>query len=951
MTTKHTKFRGLLAAFTVGMMAFPAYAGDIVGTITDSSHAGSLPGASVTVLELARTEVADGSGNFTISGLPAGNYTLKANYVGYDTRTEAVSVPATGETTVRIQMGDAQVVKLDKFVVGGYREGRSRALQQKQNAANISDIVSADAIGNLPDRNVAEAVARLPGVNLSLDQGEGRYVSIRGAEPNLNQVTMDGATMAAPGGSRLGRAVPLDTLGSGQISSIEVVKSVTPDMDANAVGGSLNIKSASAFDSKDRRITGSLAGNRNGNANKTDASGQVTFASQFGQDRHWGLAASASFDRRNYQNEWLQFGWSQVTLTNGTTRYLPNDFEIKPEWGYKDRDGITANLEYRPDANTQFYLRPGYSHVKNPENRFEIIYTPTVAATSVTMTSDTAGTFTGKNRTERRAFAYENDQDLLNVSTGMKKILGAFTVEPMLTYSWAKSNNPYTTDREFRNANGDTGPINFDLGSGFVPTKWVEDQTVDIPSKYSLRRTRDDYGIQEEKIRTAKTDVTWQLPDSLGIRGIVKAGGKFLYRSRMVNLESRRLVPVGTWNLAQTGDQLPSVPVYNGDFQSGFLPNAKTIDTFIAANPALVTHDLAGESTNSIEDDYQIDEYIYSGYLMSKIDISKLTLLGGLRWEKTDATIRAVREVTANGSSVPVRIPTSGVTSYDKLFPNLQGVYHFTDQLQLRAALTQTIGRPAYEDSRTLAIFNYSSILNPTDPNFGNTGSVTVGNPNLKPYSAKNYDLSLEYYAKKNGTVISVAGFRKDIANPIYAFSETENNVVYGGVGLQSLTYNSKLNGTSGKVSGIEFSLYQPLKFLPSPFDGLGVELNVTTISSSEVIPTRPGESIPFFRQPSKIRNVTLFYEKGSFSGRVAYSYVGEQIYTLGSNLLSDRYETARPQYDAQVRYRLTSHYSVTASVRNLTREPDEMSFGIKTLVQSSRLLDRDYKVGLDFNF
>ncbi|MBE7539247.1 MAG: TonB-dependent receptor [Opitutaceae bacterium] len=949
MTTQFTRlFCGFTAALSLGLATSNVHAGDIVGSIMDTDSNAALPGASITVLEGGRKGTADNGGHYRISGLSAGTYTVRVNYVGYDSKTETVAVPATGEAVLNIAMGDKDVVKLEKFVVEGYREGRSRAMQQKQNAANIMDLVSADAIGNLPDRNVAEAVARLPGVNLSLDQGEGQYVSIRGAEPNLNQVMMDGATMAAPGGSRLGRAVPLDTLGSGQISSIEVIKSVRPDMDANAVGGTINIKSASAFDQDGRRVTGSLSGNRNGAVSKTDAAGQLFYSDRFGPNKAWGIAASLSYDKRNYQNEWLQFDWTPITL-NGAATYLPSTFQIKPEWGNKERDGATLNLEYRPDADTLFYVRPGYSHTKNPETRFEVIYSPTVAPANVIMSSPTAGTFT-RNRTERRSFSYQNDQSLFNVAAGFKKVYGSFTVEPMLTFSKAKSKNPYNHTREFRNANGATGDIKFDLGTGFVPIFWQADPAVDVPSKYPLRRTRDDYGIQDEKIRSAKVDVTWEFPDSFGVRGNVKSGAKFLHRSRVVDLESRRLVPVGNWNLGQTGDQLPSVKVYNDRFDSLFLPNAVAIDKFISANPSLVTHDLVGESTNSIEDDYAIEEYIYAGYLMSKVDIDKLTLLGGLRWEKTDATIRAVQEVTV-GRGNPVQIPNSGVTSYDKFFPNVQGVYHFTDQLQLRAAITQTIGRPAYEDSRTLAIFNYSSILSPVDPTYGNSGSVTVGNPKLKPYGAKSYDLSLEWYARKGGGVVSIAAFRKDIADPIYSYSETQRNVIYSGVGLESLTYNSKLNGTSGRISGVEFSIYQPFHFLPSPFDGFGIEANYTTISSSEVIPTRPGEDIPFFRQPDKIANFTIFYEKYGFSGRVAYTYAGEQIYTLGGSLINDRYETARGQVDVLLRYRVNDHYSITASVRNLTREPDEMSYGIKSLVQSSRLLDRDYKVGVEFNF
>jgi TonB-dependent receptor len=519
----------------------------------------------------------------------------------------------------------------------------------------------------------------------------------------------------------------------------------------------------------------------------------------------------------------------------------------------------------------------------------------------------------------------------------------------MINYSKAKSNNPYTHDREFRNGNGQTGPVQFDLGSGFVPYKLVEDPSIDVPANYKLRRTRDDYGVQDESIRSAKGDVTWNVPAKPDFSGIVKGGVKFLHRSRVVDLTSVRLVPVGNWTLADTGAQLPSVGVYNNQFQSGFLPNRTAIDDFIAANPALVTHDQAAEITNSEEDDYQIQEYIYAAYLMSKVDIKKLTLLGGVRWERTDANIRAVREETRNG--VFTAVPVSGPTSYDKFFPNLQAVYHFTDELLLRAAITQTIGRPAYEDTRPLTLLDFGGDPLSVDPNYPNTGSVKIGNPKLKPYFSRNYDLSLEYYGKKNGTVISLAAFRKDIADPIYQFTETQTNVNYLGYGFYNLTFTSQLNGTSGRISGLEFSIYQPFTFLPSPFDGLGVNLNFTKISSNEVIPTRPGEDIPFSRQPSDIRNFTLFYEKGKFAGRVSYSYTGEQIYSLGSNLLNDRYETARGEYDAQVSYRITPHYAVTLAVRNLTREPEQASYGIKSLVQHSRLLDRDWRLSLDFNF
>jgi TonB-dependent receptor len=924
-------------------------AGDIVGQTHDASTGDFLANVAVTVDGSDASAIADAGGRFRIVGLAAGSYRLQASHLGYDSASVTVEVPATGDELATIEL-TSTVHRLPAYIVEGFLEGRAKALQQKRTAINLLDVISADSVGNLPDRNVAEAVARLAGLNLLLDQGEGRYVSIRGAEPNLNQVMMDGATMAAPGGTRLGRAVPLDTLSAGQVSFIEVIKSPTPDMDANAIGGTVNIRTTSAFDRKGRFVSGSVSGNHNGGTEQNHLAAQVTYSDLFGPKNRWGLAASASYEERSYQNEWTQFGWTSVTIA-GTPVYLPHNFEIKPEWGSRSREGANLNLEFRPDARTQFYLRSGYSHTDNPETRFEVIYSPNVAATNVTLVSPRAGTFNTGNRSERRAFRYRFTQDLTNLAGGFKKTLGPFTLEPMATYSHAREERPYTTTREFRNASGATGPISFDLGSGFVPVRWDVDPAIDVPSKYTLSRTRDDTGTVDEKIYSTKTDVRWDTINLLGFPGYLKSGGKFLKRARLTNLESARLRPAGAaWNLGETGAQLPSRSVYNGRYQSLFLPNIQAIDAFISARPNQVTHDLVGESTNSIEDDYQIAEYIYAAYAMAGIKIGKLRAVGGVRWENTSATIRAVEERTV-GNARPTITPTSGRKEYSKLFSNLQALYRFTDRLQLRAAFTQTLGRPAYEDARSLAIFIYTPIVNPPNPQFSNIGSVIVGNPALKPYAANNYDLSLEWHGGKSGGVFTLGAFRKDIANPIYTFIDTQLDVVYRGVGLQSLSYTGKFNGTTGRISGLEFSLHQPFRFLPKPWDRFGLDGNITAISSSEVIPTRPGEDIPFFRQPGKIRNLTLFFEQPGFSARLAYSYSGEQISSLGSNLLNDRYNRARAQFDGQVNFRINRHYSVTAAVRNLTREPDEMSFGIKNLVQSSRLLDRDYRLSLDFNY
>jgi len=940
--------RALAAAFLVGFGAVQALAGDLVGVVTDASNRGALPGAVVTIVENGRSVTTQPDGTFIIAGIPAGTYSVQVRYLGYDNKTESVTVTDSGIQTLNVKLGDETVV-LEAFKVEGYREGRSRALQQKQNQTNISDIISADAIGNLPDRNVAEAVSRLPGVNLSLEQGEGRYVSIRGVEPNLNQVLIDGAVAAAPGGTRLGRAVPLDTLGAGQVSSIEVVKSVTPDLDANSLGGTLKIKTASPFDRKGRFTSGSVGANYNESTEKSNLEARLAYSDIFGEGK-WGIAVGTSYDQRDYSNHWIQQGGWNLRTINGADVYLPNGFEIKPEEGTQTRFGGNLTLEYRPDKNTQFYLRPNFSTSKRFEHTVEVLHSVDNAANRVTLLSPTRATFDGtRTRTERRDFRSEREQELFSVSAGIKKVVGDFVIEPMVTLSKAKEDRLYDNILAFRNANGGTGPITLDW-TGFDFTSVTVDPAVDVPSKYTLRRTREDYGIVDEDTRTAKVDVTWSLDKILGRSASVKSGFKYTERARVTDLESRRLIPVGNWNLGAVGT-LASVPVYNGRFQSGFLIDHLPTFAYIKNNPALTTIDPVDSAANSIEDDYDIDEYIYAAYAMGTVKFNKLTLLGGMRWEKTDATIRAV-EARFAGSTLLGRFPTSGTTSYDQLFPNLQGVYRFTDRLVGRAAITRTIGRPAYEDARPLSNFRYDPLGNAAlDPvNFPFSGTLSIGNPRLGPYDAQNFDLSFEWYVGGAG-IISVAYFRKEIDDPIYTYSETQERVRYNNIGLQTLSLTSRRNAEQGRISGVEFNIYKPFTFLPAPFDGFGIDANFTMISSDLKIPTRPGADLPFFRQPESIANVTLFYERGRFSGRVAWNRADEQLYTLGSAVLSDIYLLPREQYDLQLRYRINEKVSIGASVRNLTREKEQYSYGIRNLMRISRLLDRDYKVGLDFNF
>ena len=221
-----------------------SYAGDIVGVVNDPALQRFVDGATVTTDQGNRRAVTDRWGRYSFRGLPAGEYTVEADFGGYETQSVSVTVPQTGEVKLDITLTSRY---LDEVIVTGSRVSQLLALQRKRAAESILDAVSADTVGKLPDFNVAEAIQRLPGLSVEIDQGEGRYTVIRGIDADLNNVTIDGNLVGSPEGS--GRRVALDVVPSDLVSMVEVVKAITPDLDGNASGGNINVVTRSAFDS------------------------------------------------------------------------------------------------------------------------------------------------------------------------------------------------------------------------------------------------------------------------------------------------------------------------------------------------------------------------------------------------------------------------------------------------------------------------------------------------------------------------------------------------------------------------------------------------------------------------------------------------------------------------------------------------------------------------------
>lgn len=359
----------------------------------------------------------------------------------------------------------------------------------------------------------------------------------------------------------------------------------------------------------------------------------------------------------------------------------------------------------------------------------------------------------------------------------------------------------------------------------------------------------------------------------------------------------------------------------------------------------------------------------------------KLTVLGGVRWERTKDSIDAYEiRPTPDGQLTPEGLPVDkyriyGSTTYDNVLPNIQLSYNPYKRLVMKAAFTMTIGRPAYEHARPVSYFTYNKMNNVdiddlTDPDayyagYVYTGNLQIGNPELKPWESRNFDLSIEYYTKYSG-ILSAAFFNKDIQNPIFKYVHEERRVEHAGIKLYTLESTSFINADSGRISGLELGMYQPFRFLPSPYDGFGIDVNATFVDSSISMPHRTGESFSFYRQPDKICNISLFYEKYNFMAKVAWHYEGQQLWEVGENTakltdnkphapiidLEDRYRKPYQQFDLQIRYRFTKFLSASFSIRNLTDEREEQVYGKNTnFLRASQQIGRTYNLAVTCNF
>lgn len=847
----------------------------------------------------------------------------------------AQEAPASSNTASAQAEAQADVQTDADIVVVGTAQGEKKAIEAKRAADNVVEALYANDVGKLPDQNVAEAVRRLPGLSVANDQGEGRYVIIRGVNPNLVNVVLNGLTLPAPEPD--GRQVKLDDIPAALINSVIVTKSLTPDQDANAIGGEVNIRTLTAFDRKaplfaDARVQYGAYHLNGGHPYEGDA--QV--GGRFGASEQFGAVLSVNYSRRPIESENFQgsTNWRSVTTAAGSTVpnvLLPDQAGLRDYNLVRTRKGVVLNLDWHPTDAVKLFLRGTLSRFDDNETRDQFIIDN---QSTVTAISATTGTFRGRGSERvRRRQEVDNTK---SVQGGGNFRIGDAALDLAGGWTRAQKRDPLRSEYNFRTG-GSALTVNYDVSDtpyAFIPTV----QPNANQTAYALNSVNYDYRNAVETLWQGRADLT--LPVSFGNDSTIKLGVKYLDRHKTNDRDYLTYGLTGgrTFTLANVS--------YLGDtsfYDRYTFPVRVGYDTaqaYIAANPGIITANIGSSRANSLANDYDVRERIWAGYAMATAHFGRVTIVPGVRVEHTQDRTKG-KLITAS-TALNSGYNAFGSKDYTNWFPGLNAKWEAAEGLIVRAAATTSLGRPNYPD-----LAPYVLVDQTTNPN-----SVTLGNPNLKPYKAVNLDGAIEYYLPGQG-LISLGYFYKHIDDPIYTGSTLNVNGTYAGQALTGVTVTQATNVDSAVLQGLEANLQIRFTFLPGALDGFGVAANYAHITGHGEgnIPGGRSGRFPLFLQSRDVGTAQVFYEKYGFAIRAAYSFRSKYLDTLGATAASDQYTDTNGQLDANVSYEVTPQLTFFGQALNLTDAPWRRFIGSKPLLVERERYGYSFRWGAQLHF
>lgn len=807
---------------------------------------------------------------------------------------------------------------LEEVVVHPQFESQMRAIDLKRSADAIQDTVSSDSMGQYPDKNVGESLQRLPGISVTRDQGEGRFVVVRGLDAALNSVQVDGISIGTPEDSS--RAAPLDVIPSDSTERLTVIKSPTPDLPGDSVGGAILVESASGFDRPGRQIRGKVELSHQNLSGETSPKASFNYSNNI-EDR-FGIAFGLSYQDRTFESDNIEteYGYhdSLEDVAGRADELVAQEVQQRKYFVNRERTGVNLNLDWRVGEHSNYFLRTLYTDFTDAETRQRSIIP--VGAGDITASNGRRYTIEGIDPGDfsRRVRWRTKAEDTFTLSGGGENRFDGGAIDYRLGYT--KTRERVTDEVEARFSYRGADDISLELDqTGGIPRYTINDPANGWLSNDNYRFNR--FVLAPTIVDDEEFSAAFNLRLD-GDRVNWKAGLLGRWRDRDVDIDEVELRRGPAFFLSDFSSASPSYR--HGNMGDGI--SSRAMRDYLAARLAEYSarpQDEAANTEVSLIEDYLASEDILAGYLMGTMDFDSLRVIFGARVERTsfEATGNSV-DIDADGDIAAITRRTAS-SDYTRVLPGLHLRYDTSTDWVFRAAYTHTIGRPAFGD------ISPRTRINREDE------EVDLGNPDLDPYTSRNLDFSAERYIGEKG-IFSLGLFHKDIRGYIVE-TNTRNHPQWVGFDV-----TMPVNGDAASVLGAELNFQQR-------FDsGLLLGLSASWLDTEFEF---AGETFPLPLSSDRLLSAHLGYENDRLSTRLAVVYRSEYREEVGENRDFDIWVAANTQLDFSLDYRISELWGVYFEAANLLDEPLELYQGSPANTLQNELYGRTYVAGVKLRF
>jgi len=894
--------------------------GSIAGTVKDSTGA-ALQGAEIELQPGTITVVSDRQGAYYLKDLTPGTYTITVTYVGFSLFTKVVNVSVGQVVTqdVILEVGSQR----DEVIVTAPRvTGEAEAVNRQLTADNVVQVLTNDVITSLPNANMADALGRLPSVTLERDEGEGKYVQVRGTEPRLTNATIDGVNVPSPESGI--RQIKFDTIPADLVESVEINKTLQANMDGDGIGGSVNMVTKTASERPTVAISG-IGGytpivNGRGVVETTATLGQ-----RFGTSKKFGALVGGSYDWNGRGIDDIEPVSDIATLSNGTQVPWKDSIDVREYRYYRSRWGIGGSVDYKLKEDSNIYAHALYSDFKNYGDRW--VYTLTDNSPVTTLNGNGGGTGVPTFNTQIR----RPDYAIGSLVVGGKHVFNT---------SWASWDISASRSRQIENG---------DPSASFTSTLTNSNCAFDPTATAALSIYRPQWtpacyseaydpttmildpsnGIQYSRGRTAQVNLqgagAYAKRYHLGrYLSTIEVGGKFRNAHKYDDSINYTVLPTDTTGEVQLSafpNVLTNHNYYNKSYPLGYNPSFNAVWAYYNANQSHFTSP-NDPGSQDLSSQYDLVEKVSSGYVMDTLDLGRARIIAGIRFEGT-----SLSTLSFNSNDNTVDIKGSG--SYLNVLPSIGLHYDMGHDTMVRVVYARALSRPDPQDIAQSVSWTFVS---PTS----DKNSAQISNPNLKAETADNFDLLLEHTLKPFG-MLTAGFYYKNLYQPIVQDTfPIQNYKPAPNAPEGTYQVTQFVNAGSAWVYGFELAYLQHWTFLPGLWRGFGMSANYGYANSRAVNLPGRSDSPRLLRSAPNTWNISPTYDLGRFSFRAGLSYNDSNIFSYsyqdGTNNstptpgglrgpFGDIYFYPHLQIDMQGTVRLAKGFTFVAYILNVNNE------------------------------